>query len=149
MTYETFTQELAAVRSRGAQFQQRARQAVEGEALLPEALEELSTALEELRVTEEEVRVQNEQLAEAHQSVEAQRDHYRELFQLAPVAYLVTDRVGLIREANQQTASLLGVARVSWSVGPWPCTSPPRTAGGSGTGSAASAAWTPGPGGCG
>jgi PAS domain-containing protein len=79
---------------------------VEGEALLPEALEELSVALEELRVTEEEVRVQNEQLVEARQSVEAQRRHYQELFEHAPAAYLVTDRVGVIREANRRAASL-------------------------------------------
>ncbi len=49
MSHETFAQELAAVRSRGDQFQQRAQQAVEDEALLPEALEELSTALEAMR----------------------------------------------------------------------------------------------------
>ena len=53
--YEMFTQELRAVRSRGDQFAQRAREAVEEEALLPEVLEELSTALEELRVSEEEI----------------------------------------------------------------------------------------------
>ncbi len=111
MSFETFTEELAAVRARGARFELRAREAVEGEALLPEALEELSTALEELRVTKEEVRVQNEQLAEARQSVEAEREHYEELFELAPVAYLVTDRFGVIRETNRRAASLLGVAQ--------------------------------------
>jgi PAS domain S-box-containing protein len=111
MSYDDLAQELAAVRSRGDRFQVRAQEAVEGEALLAEALEELSVALEELRVTEEEVRAQHEQLAEARQSVEAERDHYRELFELAPVAYLVTDRVGVIREANRRAASLLGVAQ--------------------------------------
>jgi PAS domain S-box-containing protein len=111
VSYETFAQELAAVRSRGDQFQQRAQQVVEDEALLPEALEELSTALEELRVTEEEIRVQNEQLVEGRQSVEAERDHYRQLFELAPVAYLVTDPVGVIREVNRRAATLLGVAQ--------------------------------------
>ena len=68
VSYESFAQELAAVRSRGDQVQLRAQQAMDGEALLP-------VALEELRVTEEEVRVQNEQLAEARQSVETQRAH--------------------------------------------------------------------------
>jgi PAS domain S-box-containing protein len=111
MSLESFAEELAVVRARGDQFRLRAREAVEGEALLPEALEELSTALEELRVTEEEVRVQNEQLAETRQSVEAERAHYQELFELAPVAYLVTDRVGVIREANRRVAGLLGVAQ--------------------------------------
>jgi PAS domain S-box-containing protein len=109
MNVDTFTQDLQAVRARGDRFAQRARAAVEGEALLPEALEELSTALEELRVTEEEIRVQREQLVEGRQSLEAERDGYRELFDLAPVAYLVTDRVGVITEANRRAASLLGI----------------------------------------
>lgn len=111
MNVETFTQDLHEVRARGDRFAQRATEAVEGEALLPEALEELSTALEELRVSEEEVRVQHEQLVEGRQSLEAERDRYRELFELAPVAYLVTDRAGVIREVNRRAASLLGVAQ--------------------------------------
>ena len=111
MDLEAFTQDLQEVRARGDRFAQRAAEAVEGEALLPEALEELSTALEELRVTEEELRVQHEQLAEGRQRLEAERDHYRELFQLAPVAYLVTDPMGVIREVNRRAASLLGVTR--------------------------------------
>jgi hypothetical protein len=45
MDYEAISQELAAVRGRGERFQQRVLEAVEGEALLPAALEELSTAL--------------------------------------------------------------------------------------------------------
>jgi hypothetical protein len=64
---------------------------VEGEALLPAALEELSTALEELRVAEEQVQVQHEQLSEVRTSIQAQRDHYRDLFELAPAAYLIAE----------------------------------------------------------
>jgi hypothetical protein len=64
LSFQAFTQELAATRLRGDQFTRRAREAVEGEALPPEA----------------------------QASVEAERDHHRELFELAPVAYLVTDR---------------------------------------------------------
>jgi PAS domain-containing protein len=109
--YEAFTQELAAVRVRGGQFQQRVLETVEGEAMLPAALEELSTALEELQVTEEELRVQHEQLIDGRHSVEAERDQYRDLFELAPVAYLVTDAVGVIQQANRRAASLLGVAQ--------------------------------------
>src|ERR687884_283463 len=98
MDYESFTQELAAARTRGDQFQQRVLEAVEGEALLPAALEELSTALEELRVTEEEVRAQHEQLTEGRYSIQAERDHFQGLFELAPAAYLLTDSVGVIQQ---------------------------------------------------
>ena len=54
--HDRFADDLHAARVRSERFQQRAQEAVEGEALLPAALEELSTVLEELRVTEEEVR---------------------------------------------------------------------------------------------
>jgi PAS domain S-box-containing protein len=111
MDHEALTRELQAARVRGDRFQQRALEAVEGEALLPAALEELSTALEELRVTEEEVRAQTEQLADGRASVEAERDRYRSLFEFAPAAYLVTDTVGVVKQANRRAASLLGVAQ--------------------------------------
>jgi PAS domain S-box-containing protein len=103
--------DLQAARLRGAQFQQRALEAVEGAALLPEALEELSTVLEELRVTDEQLRAQQEQLAEARQTVETERDQYLELLEAAPAAYLITDRVGVIQQANRRAAGLLGVAQ--------------------------------------
>jgi PAS domain S-box-containing protein len=109
MDYETIAQELQAARVRGDRFQQRASQAVEGAALLPAALEELVTALEELRVAEEEVRVQNEQLAEGRRSIEEARDHYQGLFEFGPAPYLVTNRVGVITQANRRAAGLLGM----------------------------------------
>src|SRR5262245_32524431 len=111
MDYESFRRDLQAARLRGGRFQQRALEAVEGAALLPEALEELSTVLEELRVTEEQLRAQQEQLVEARQTVDTERDQYRDLFEAAPVAYLVTDRVGVIQQANRRAARLLGVTR--------------------------------------
>jgi two-component system cell cycle sensor histidine kinase/response regulator CckA len=37
------------------------------------------------------------------------RDRYQELFELAPDAYLVTDRRGIIEEANQSASRLFGV----------------------------------------
>jgi PAS domain S-box-containing protein len=43
--------------------------------------------------------------------VETERDQYRKLFESAPAAYLVTDRVGVIQQANRQAAGLLGVAQ--------------------------------------
>jgi PAS domain S-box-containing protein len=43
--------------------------------------------------------------------VEAHEARYRELFELAPDAYLVTDPLGVVREANRAAAALLGVPR--------------------------------------
>ncbi|HEX8210211.1 MAG TPA: ATP-binding protein [Longimicrobium sp.] len=73
------------------------------------ALEELMTAMEELRVAEEELRQQNESLAAAQLLLEDENRRYVELFEYAPVPYVVTDEVGVIREANLAACELLGV----------------------------------------
>jgi len=69
---------------------------------------ELLTALEELRVADEELRAQNEELVASRESLDAERLRYRELFDFAPDAYLVTDMNGTIREANLAAGKLLG-----------------------------------------
>ena len=69
-------------------------------------LEELMLATEELSAAEEELRAQNERLLEAQSALVAERERYRELFDLAPVAYIVTDVHGVIRSANRASAKL-------------------------------------------
>ena len=73
-------------------------------------LEELRAALEELRVADEELRAQHEEVLSAHLQVEAERRRYRELFELAPDAYLTTNLSGIILEANRSASLLFGVA---------------------------------------
>lgn len=70
---------------------------------------DLSQALEELRVANEEIRQQNEELTASRQAVARERRRYRELFELAPDGYLLTDSDGLIREANDAAGQLLQV----------------------------------------
>lgn len=72
-------------------------------------LEELTLAFEELQVAEEELHVQTEALVSSRELLEAERLRYRELFEHAPVAYLVTDAHGLITDLNRAAASLLRV----------------------------------------
>jgi PAS domain S-box-containing protein len=72
--------------------------------------EDLRAAVEELRVAHERLRQQNEELNEAHLEVVVERQRYRELFELAPDAYLVTNLSGIVEEANQSAASLFGIA---------------------------------------
>ena len=50
------------------------------------------------------------------QAVEAERQQYQTLFDLAPDGYLVTNTVGVIRAANPEAARLLGMPR-RWLVG--------------------------------
>src|SRR4051794_20552135 len=74
-----------------------------------EMLEDLKVALEELRVAEEELRQQNEELALTHVELDLERQRFAALFDFAPDAYLVTDPVGIVIQANQSAARLLRV----------------------------------------
>lgn len=53
-----------------------------------------------------EVREQNESLLLAQETLEAERQRYRDLFEWAPDGYLVTDANGVIREANEAALAL-------------------------------------------
>jgi PAS domain S-box-containing protein len=109
VTEETFAGELRDARSRAERWRRRAGLDEEDGSALLGALGELDSVLEELRVAEEEIRSQREELALVEGSIAAERERYRELFQLAPAAYLVTDAHGLVLDANWPSAMLLGV----------------------------------------
>lgn len=66
-----------------------------------------------VRDAEEELRAQNEQLIGSKQLIDRERLRYRELFDFAPDAYLVTDAQGNIRDANIAAERLFGVERKS------------------------------------
>ncbi|GAB4234941.1 MAG: hypothetical protein Kow00121_62580 [Elainellaceae cyanobacterium] len=73
-------------------------------------LEELHVALEELRVQNEELREMQHKMLQGQQQYQILYREYRNLFELAPDAYIATDTLGLIQEANQAAANLLQVA---------------------------------------
>ena len=66
----------------------------------PDQLESLHRALEELRAEWENVQEQTDRLAQ-------DRQHYADLFRLAPDAYVVTDSYGTIKEVNEAAQGLL------------------------------------------
>ncbi|HKO90349.1 MAG TPA: PAS domain S-box protein, partial [Polyangiaceae bacterium] len=90
---------------------------------LPISLE-ASLLIEELRVSQLELELQNDQLREVERDLEEQNAqlrsverelelshaHYRELFDLAPVAYVSLDSAGVICRANPAAELLLGAA---------------------------------------
>lgn len=78
------------------------------ETLLLQSLEELQTAIEQLRVTEEELRLQQSRLADARYAAESS-DWNRALFEGAAEALLVTDPLGVVRDANTAAGTLLGL----------------------------------------
>lgn len=78
-------------------------------AALQEALEIINVQHAELQVAEEELREQVDELARSFGTVQVERERYRELFNGAPDAYFVTDALGIVRDANQHAAALVGV----------------------------------------
>lgn len=80
---------------------------------LQTALAELQIVEEELRVHEEELRQSNEQLMTAIHVAQRELHRYEDLFNFAPHGYLVTNTNGVIQEANQSIATLLGVCQDS------------------------------------
>ena len=77
----------------------------------PLSVEAMQKAVHELRVHQIELEMQNEELRRAQLELDASRERYFDLYDLAPVAYCTVDEHGLILEANIAAASLLGVAR--------------------------------------
>ena len=67
--------------------------------------------LHELRLHELELRMQNEALRELHVEVSITRERYRDLFEHAPVAYLLLDRDTRVLEANLAAGDLLRIER--------------------------------------
>jgi len=105
----TLAQQAQAARQRLDVLYRRANSSPPDQALVNEALEELSIALEELQVSVEEMRAYNDELTASRQELDAQRRHYLELFDFAPDGYLVTDARGAIQEANRAAANLLHI----------------------------------------
>jgi PAS domain S-box-containing protein len=71
--------------------------------------EDLISAFEELRLADEELRAQSEALAATSNELDRERRKFRELFEFAPDAYLITDLYGTIREANVAAGRMLGL----------------------------------------
>jgi|GEM_PF-1296129 len=73
--------------------------------------DEIATIAHELRVHQIELEMQNEELRRAHFELDAQREKYFDLYDVAPVGYVTLDDKGVVVGANLTAALLLGVER--------------------------------------
>ena len=67
--------------------------------------------LHELEVHQIELELQNEELREAHRELQISRDRYENLFEHAPVGYLILDRHHVIRDANLTCTAMMDIDR--------------------------------------
>jgi PAS domain S-box-containing protein len=78
---------------------------------LPQGEQDAQHLLHELQVHQIELEMQNEALREARADLEKSHNHYIDLYEHAPVAYLTLTADGLIAEINLTGATLLGMER--------------------------------------
>jgi PAS domain S-box-containing protein len=70
---------------------------------------DLEQVIADLRIHQEELQAQQEEIIQSQRELEDMRDRYAELFTFAPLGYLVLNFDGVIREANNTAAALIGV----------------------------------------
>jgi PAS domain S-box-containing protein len=75
--------------------------------------EEALRLVHELRVHQIELRMQNDELCRAQAELNATRERYFDLYNLAPVGYFIVSHEGRILENNLTGANLLGVPRAA------------------------------------
>jgi PAS domain S-box-containing protein len=78
------------------------------EASRAELVDELRQQQEELRVAHEELRQSADELERATREAGVERSHYRDVFELAPDPFFVTDREGRLIELNAAALELVG-----------------------------------------
>jgi PAS domain S-box-containing protein len=69
--------------------------------------------LHDLRVHQIELEMQNDELRRTQEALEASRERYFDLYDLAPVGYITISEKGLILEANLAAAELLSLPRTA------------------------------------
>ena len=74
-------------------------------------LEDIDGLIHELEVYQIELEMQNDELRQVQLELEASRDRYLDLYDLAPVGYFSISEKGFILDANLMGATMLGLER--------------------------------------
>ena len=75
------------------------------------SIEETRSLLHELEVHQVELEMQNQELRESQHRLEEVRDQYTDLFDFAPVGYIILDKKGVIVNINLTACNLMGHER--------------------------------------
>lgn len=105
MSWDVFLREVHEAVRRTERMKQCAQE--DGEQAL--LFQEMDMLNEELAAAAEELIVQEEELEATAEMAAVWRHHYEQMFRLAPDGYVVTNLYGVIREANEAAAGLLGM----------------------------------------
>lgn len=81
--------------------------------------DEQRTLLLDLQAHQVELQIQSRELRQVQAELEASRDHFARLFDLAPVGYVIFDGRGSIRDVNLAAASLLRRTRFQLEKAPF------------------------------
>ncbi len=74
--------------------------------------EDVQKLYHDLLVHQEELKAQNEELIQARNSLSEARDRYANLFEFAPLGYVILSEKNMVTRANLTACSMLGVKRV-------------------------------------
>ena len=69
---------------------------------------DLKVLVEELSIYQIELEHQNQELIQSQEQIQQSMDRYLDLFDNAPIGYLIVDSDGLIKDINQTACQLLG-----------------------------------------
>lgn len=120
--WNEFYSRISAARLRAAEIYLKLGQALsQQQQLIIECLGELYDALKNLELAQEALNQKNQELATARELVQVERQRYQDLCELLPNPYLVTDRKGIIVEANHAAATVLNVPQRFLIGKPLPC----------------------------
>ncbi len=116
MNGDMFVQQVEQTYHRWAELYRGARASLQPEPglVLPIAFKELGIASEELQVAAEELSQQTQQLETRQSQLEVERQRYQNLFESLSDACLVTNKQGIIQEANRAAVTLLNVEPSNW-----------------------------------